>query len=1345
MRTSGRIATFGLVAASVALLGTGMARSATVLVDDNITAPLTTWTADNEYILTGFRFVKPGSTLRIEPGTVIRSEPNETICSLHANACNDDTDCADFVSRGEQCVNDPGTLVVARGARIEAAGTALKPIIFTNLDDDNLFANSEPDPDGDYANQVVARAHEGTWGGVIILGRGYVANDSVGGPNAAREVRIEGTEDRGYCTISDLRCIDDTDCTGGFDTCDESLGFYGDCEAASPAIDPADCDDDDSGFFHYVSIRYGGFELGSANEINGLTLGGVGRATSVHHVEVLQNQDDGVECFGGAVNLKNIVVNGVGDDGLDYDEGWRGNVQFYFLLQGRAGNEVADKGGEHDGGIPNTSEPEAIPDIWNATYVGLGGNGAGAAGTNLFDPAKAYAKRPTNTTLHIRDAAAGGYKNSAFLDWGGALALIEGDCGAAGSSGGHVTAPYLAPSGNCSNDTTIDCTDDAPCLGGGGVCVLHYLPQPGRTNKLEFEDNHFWCYGNPDPDGDAIPSFPRSIADATAAGGDGGLHCDPGFFPGLNQYATCADPLPIRELVRTPDIASPALPDPIQSIDPRPAPGSPLLAVNQLPPDNGFFTQALCRGAFCDDVNWAAGWTATYNLGYFPTPRECSLSGNPCFDDLECAIGETCDAVNVVQVDANIEGDVLWTRDNEYILTGVRFVKPGSTLTIEPGTVVRGEPNDTICSLHVNACNDDTDCADFASRGERCINDPGTLVVARGGRLIAEGNASQPIVFTNLDDDNVGVSLGRASGDYGHRDAARAISATWGGVVLLGRGYVANNSVAGPNPAREVRIEGLQDRGSCTISDARCIDDTDCGGGLDTCDLGLAFYGDCADTALSPDDCDDDDSGSLKYVSIRYGGFELGSANEINGLTLGGTGRSTELDSIEIYQNKDDCYEAFGGSALVKRIICMGVGDDGLDYDEGYRGSVQFFVNIQHFTGSDISDKGGEHDGGIPNTSLPEAQPAIYNATFIGLGGNGAPQDPLKSYAVKPTNTALHIRDNAATAYYNSFFGNFGGAFGLIEGACGANGTSGGHVDTPYAAPRGNCSNDTSIACTDDAPCAGGVCVFHYLPRDNQTFETEFENDTWWCFGKPFGDNDGQVKFPTLDATATAAGGDGGAHCDPGIFSNAALNNEYIDCGVQGPIRQLQRGFNPDPNLPNQLELLDIRARLGGPLFQDVRPTPNNGFFEPAPFRGAVGTDNWLTGWTNLSRLGYFESCSGGAGPAPDATTGLNVSRSPSDATVSWDPAALTGLTGLQYYDTLRFLRPDAATAVDFTAADGSADCIDSDDDDTLTVDTAAPPLGQVFIYRSRTVSDCGDAPLGLASDNTVVAAKACP
>lgn len=209
-----------------------------------------------------------GVTLTIEPGVVLAADSSE--------ASND-------------------LLLVNRGSRINAVGTAAAPIIFTSQQ--NLTSNG------------VSDSTQGQWGGLILLGRAPTAVCAAGtGPNNAAgtsptcQAPIEGVPGR----------------------------FYGGTNQA-----------DNSGNLQYVQIRYTGIAISEGNELQGLTLGGTGNGTTIDHVQSHNSADDGIEIFGGASNLKYFVVTGSDDDAFDVDNGWRGFMQFIIAAQ-KAGGATAD-------------------------------------------------------------------------------------------------------------------------------------------------------------------------------------------------------------------------------------------------------------------------------------------------------------------------------------------------------------------------------------------------------------------------------------------------------------------------------------------------------------------------------------------------------------------------------------------------------------------------------------------------------------------------------------------------------------------------------------------------------------------------------------------------------------------------------------------------------------------------------------------------------------------------------------------------------------------------------------------------------------------------------------------
>lgn len=236
--------------------------------------------------------------------------------------------------------------------------------------------------------------------------------------------------------------------------------------------------------------------------------------------------------------------------------------------------------------------------------------------------------------------------------------------------------------------------------------------------------------------------------------------------------------------------------------------------------------------------------------------------------------------------------------------------------------------------------------------------DASALIVARGGMISAVGTSSDPIIFT-------------AEADQLNGNIGKDQRGLWGGVIILGEASLNSNP-------GETAIEGIP------TSETR------------------GLYGGTDDT---------DNSGTLKYVSIRHGGTDIGEGNEINGLTLGGVGSGTTIEYIEVIANKDDGVEFFGGNPQLKYILVAYCGDDSYDYDEGFRGKGQFWVAIQDETGG-AGDRMGEHDGGTdPETAMPYAIPVIYNATYIGRGEAAGKR-------------VITFRDNAGGKYHNSIFAN---------------------------------------------------------------------------------------------------------------------------------------------------------------------------------------------------------------------------------------------------------------------------------------------------------------------------------
>lgn len=255
--------------------------AATITVTGNITAN-TDWVNTNIYVISGEVYVKNGATLSIQAGTIIQGDKNST----------------------RPC------LIVSKGAKIYANGTAALPIVFTS-------------------NQPVGQRNPGDWGGIVILGNGVI--------------NVPG----GKANIEGLPASTDAE-YGGSDN------------------------NDSSGVLRYVRIEFGGIAFAPNQEINGLTCGAVGKRTVIENVQVSFSGDDAFEFFGGAVNAKNLVSFCNLDDDFDTDFGYSGNLQFGVCFRSPFLADVSGSNGfESDNDASGTyNAPRTMANISNFTMIG---------------------------------------------------------------------------------------------------------------------------------------------------------------------------------------------------------------------------------------------------------------------------------------------------------------------------------------------------------------------------------------------------------------------------------------------------------------------------------------------------------------------------------------------------------------------------------------------------------------------------------------------------------------------------------------------------------------------------------------------------------------------------------------------------------------------------------------------------------------------------------------------------------------------------------------------------------------------------------------------------------------
>ncbi|MBB6239511.1 hypothetical protein HDC90_004164 [Pedobacter sp. AK013] len=422
-----------------------------------------------------------------------------------------------------------------------------------------------------------------------------------------------------------------------------------------------------------------------------------------------------------------------------------------------------------------------------------------------------------------------------------------------------------------------------------------------------------------------------------------------------------------------------------------------------------------------------------------------------------------------------INTNTTWTADKIYLLKGFVFVSNNATLTIEPGTIIKG---------------------DKATKG--------TLIVTRGAKINAVGTVEKPIVFTSAS-----AAGARREGD-------------WGGVILLGKAPV--------NTGTDVKIEGglVQPTGKN--------------------DKDYIYYGGI-DVA--------DNSGTMKYVRIEYGGIAFSVDNEINGLTMGGVGNGTTLDYIQVYRSGDDAFEWFGGTVNAKHLLAIGTWDDDFDTDFGYSGNVQFALAQRVATVADQSQSNGfeSDNNGTGTDQTPKTSAVFSNVTILG---------PIKKAGDAFNANFYHgaqIRRNSSISILNSIISGF--PIGIYID------------DTKVVTANSTSTNFTS----------GNMVIANNLIYGTKNTEVLVSN------------------------TAAAAAIEAKLRADnvfaKDLFGSSLYTNAYLYGSDFGSGATL--------GTPNFVLSTNSVAATGAAF---TNPKVSGAFFTPVAYKGAFGpTDNWAAGW----------------------------------------------------------------------------------------------------------------------------------
>ncbi len=636
------------------------------------------------------------------------------------------------------------TLTIEAGTVIRGDKTAKGALIIEK--GGRLIANGTvTEPIVFTSNQAAGTRTYGDWGGIIICGKAPI---NVTGGSATIEGGVSST--------------------------------YGGTDAA-----------DNSGSLQFVRIEFPGIAFATNNEINGLTMGGVGTGTTIDNVQVSYSGDDSFEWFGGTVNAKHLIALRGTDDDFDTDYGYSGMVQFGVSLRDPNVADVVGKSNcfESDndsGGTTNTPFTTAI----FSNISSFGPKATTSSTCSSFYQAAINVKK--NTKLQVYNSVLAGWVNGIKVESENTKAnMVSNDIKVRNSVISGIS------SGNeftLSTVTTWTATD-----------MLTWYTTTNFKNAINADNATLAVV---DPFNLTAPKFYLTSVSSMNVNS---------FWYQENNTATI---------------------------------------------DNNFFDKVNYRGAF-STTNWTAGWSN--------------------FDPQNTVYPAT----TVTVVAGNIASNTTWTKNNVYLLNGWVRVPEGLTLTIEAGTVIRGDKTAK-----------------------------GALIIEKGGRLIANGTVTEPIVFTS----------NQAAGTRTYGD--------WGGIIICGKA--------------PINVTG----GSATIE-----------GGVSS------TYGG-TDAA--------DNSGSLQFVRIEFPGIAFATNNEINGLTMGGVGTGTTIDNVQVSYSGDDSFEWFGGTVNAKHLIALRGTDDDFDTDYGYSGMVQFGVSLRDPNVADVVGKSNcfESDndsGGTTNTPFTTA------------------------------------------------------------------------------------------------------------------------------------------------------------------------------------------------------------------------------------------------------------------------------------------------------------------------------------------------------------------------------------
>jgi hypothetical protein len=456
---------------------------------------------------------------------------------------------------------------------------------------------------------------------------------------------------------------------------------------------------------------------------------------------------------------------------------------------------------------------------------------------------------------------------------------------------------------------------------------------------------------------------------------------------------------------------------------------------------------------------------------------------------------------NVTANDADLSAsNTILTCDKIYILDKKIYVPSGKSITINPGTVIKGR--------------------------NLATGNASALIVQKDAKIFASGSSTCQIVFT--------AEADAMDGTYPVANRGQ-----WGGLVILGK--ATNNLQSGNTYCNGTTGVGFIE--GYASADSRNI------------------YG----MPVGQND-DDDNSGILRYVSVRHSGDVLAVGNELNGISLGSVGRGTLMDHIEVISSDDDGIEFFGGTVNLKYGITLFGADDMFDYDLGWSGKCQFLFGMQaDSVTTPTADNGIEADADDnKSNALPRSHPKFYNVTLIGNRSRNNAAD-------NSAHAAINCKELTEGEVYNSVFSNF-------------------RIGTNFVKSVGTRTGGCEAYQNWFTPAIGS-CNAGSLVISSNTFVNN--------------------RYAVTTAVSNATAGSGATLATTADNTKFANDGNVITASVPG--FDFSFTMNTSTNA-----ITDKYNPIPSPSLGNTITTPNDGFFTPATYRGAfeAGKKSWMSDWS---------------------------------------------------------------------------------------------------------------------------------